>query len=249
MMQHTPATAAAAAAAVAASVAANATAAATAFSNGHSAPVVVHAVQAQESNGGSSSVLALQHGPHSEEEALSTAALLHTQAARCMGCGTPFCHQTDTGCPLGNKVGGWVGWMNVKVHQTTGRTWKRQDQVALHFLSESMLQVAFSHNIGCRMHSSREQPRRRQLWSLNCASFSVVGEPDADKPICQLAVCQTSSSSLHQDVWVPHSLWQPAGLCAAASVYLSKSLGRDHLKEGNLQCGSSGRRRPATWIL
>ncbi|MEW5307462.1 MAG: hypothetical protein WDW36_009857 [Sanguina aurantia] len=104
VMQHTPATAAAAAAAVAASVAANATAAATAFSNGHSAPVVVRAVQAQESNGGSSSVHAAQHGAHSEEDALSTAALLHTQAARCMGCGTPFCHQTNTGCPLGNKV-------------------------------------------------------------------------------------------------------------------------------------------------
>ena len=29
---------------------------------------------------------------------------LATQSARCMGCGTPFCHQTATGCPLGNKV-------------------------------------------------------------------------------------------------------------------------------------------------
>jgi glutamate synthase (NADPH/NADH) len=26
---------------------------------------------------------------------------LHTQAARCMECGTPFCHQLDSGCPLG----------------------------------------------------------------------------------------------------------------------------------------------------
>ena len=26
--------------------------------------------------------------------------LLNTQSARCMGCGTPFCHQTGTGaCP------------------------------------------------------------------------------------------------------------------------------------------------------
>ena len=29
------------------------------------------------------------------------------QAARCMNCGVPFCHQTDTGCPLGNKVPEW----------------------------------------------------------------------------------------------------------------------------------------------
>jgi glutamate synthase (NADH) len=29
---------------------------------------------------------------------------LATQSARCMNCGTPFCHQTATGCPLGNKV-------------------------------------------------------------------------------------------------------------------------------------------------
>jgi len=31
-------------------------------------------------------------------------SLLHTQAARCMDCGTPFCHQEATGCPLGNKI-------------------------------------------------------------------------------------------------------------------------------------------------
>nr|QKY14997.1 glutamate synthase 1 [NADH] chloroplastic isoform X1 (GOSHI) [Polytomella parva] len=30
--------------------------------------------------------------------------LLHTQAARCMECGTPFCHQIGSGCPLGNKI-------------------------------------------------------------------------------------------------------------------------------------------------
>jgi NADPH-dependent glutamate synthase beta subunit-like oxidoreductase len=29
---------------------------------------------------------------------------LHTQASRCMDCGTPFCHQIHTGCPLGNKI-------------------------------------------------------------------------------------------------------------------------------------------------
>eukprot|EP00873_Tetraselmis_striata_P023387 jgi/Tetstr1/443651/TSEL_031644.t1 len=31
-------------------------------------------------------------------------ALTQSQSSRCMGCGTPFCHQTYTGCPLGNKV-------------------------------------------------------------------------------------------------------------------------------------------------
>lgn len=30
-----------------------------------------------------------------------------------MNCGVPFCHQTDTGCPLGNKVPEW----NELVHQ------------------------------------------------------------------------------------------------------------------------------------
>ncbi|CAN1264108.1 Glutamate synthase 1 [NADH], chloroplastic [Linum perenne] len=30
--------------------------------------------------------------------------LLNTQSARCMDCGTPFCHQEHTGCPLGNKI-------------------------------------------------------------------------------------------------------------------------------------------------
>ncbi|KAL9692003.1 hypothetical protein QQ045_012434 [Rhodiola kirilowii] len=27
-----------------------------------------------------------------------------TQSARCMDCGTPFCHQENSGCPLGNKI-------------------------------------------------------------------------------------------------------------------------------------------------
>ncbi|GBG74306.1 hypothetical protein CBR_g18717 [Chara braunii] len=31
-------------------------------------------------------------------------ALLNTQSARCMDCGTPFCHQGNSGCPLGNKI-------------------------------------------------------------------------------------------------------------------------------------------------
>ncbi|KAK4793540.1 hypothetical protein SAY86_023975 [Trapa natans] len=31
-------------------------------------------------------------------------ALLNTQSARCMDCGTPFCHQENSGCPLGNKI-------------------------------------------------------------------------------------------------------------------------------------------------
>ncbi|KAD4585907.1 hypothetical protein R6Q59_035687 [Mikania micrantha] len=30
--------------------------------------------------------------------------LLKTQSARCMDCGTPFCHQDNSGCPLGNKI-------------------------------------------------------------------------------------------------------------------------------------------------
>ncbi len=30
--------------------------------------------------------------------------LLHTQTARCMECGTPFCHQASSGCPLGNRI-------------------------------------------------------------------------------------------------------------------------------------------------
>lgn len=32
------------------------------------------------------------------------APLLKTQSARCMDCGTPFCHQENSGCPLGNKI-------------------------------------------------------------------------------------------------------------------------------------------------
>ncbi|KAB2054543.1 hypothetical protein ES319_A12G262100v1 [Gossypium barbadense] len=30
--------------------------------------------------------------------------LLKTQSARCMDCGTPFCYQENSGCPLGNKI-------------------------------------------------------------------------------------------------------------------------------------------------
>mmetsp|Transcript_67087 Transcript_67087/g.165502 ORF Transcript_67087/g.165502 Transcript_67087/m.165502 type:complete len:1006 (+) Transcript_67087:1-3018(+) len=32
---------------------------------------------------------------------------LKTQGARCMNCGVPFCHQKETGCPLGNKIPEW----------------------------------------------------------------------------------------------------------------------------------------------
>lgn len=32
---------------------------------------------------------------------------INVQAARCMNCGTPFCHASDTGCPLGNIVPEW----------------------------------------------------------------------------------------------------------------------------------------------
>lgn len=34
-------------------------------------------------------------------------SLLKTQSARCMDCGTPFCHQDHSGCPLGNKIPEW----------------------------------------------------------------------------------------------------------------------------------------------
>jgi glutamate synthase (NADPH/NADH) len=33
--------------------------------------------------------------------------LLVTQTARCMDCGVPFCHQKNTGCPLGNRIPEW----------------------------------------------------------------------------------------------------------------------------------------------
>eukprot|EP00250_Pteridium_aquilinum_P019094 c24290_g2_i1 orf=345-6959(+) len=39
--------------------------------------------------------------------------LLKTQSARCMDCGTPFCQQETSGCPLGNKIPEW----NELVHQ------------------------------------------------------------------------------------------------------------------------------------
>ncbi|NLE10917.1 MAG: glutamate synthase, partial [Actinobacteria bacterium] len=29
---------------------------------------------------------------------------IHQQAARCMDCGTPFCHASATGCPLSNTI-------------------------------------------------------------------------------------------------------------------------------------------------
>ncbi|XP_058206159.1 glutamate synthase 1 [NADH], chloroplastic-like isoform X2 [Rhododendron vialii] len=37
-------------------------------------------------------------------EEKKSSALLKTQSARCMDCGTPFCHQENSGCPLGNKI-------------------------------------------------------------------------------------------------------------------------------------------------
>jgi glutamate synthase (NADPH/NADH) len=36
-----------------------------------------------------------------------TADLLNTQSARCMDCGTPYCLNRDTGCPLGNLIPEW----------------------------------------------------------------------------------------------------------------------------------------------
>ena len=44
---------------------------------------------------------------HRHDGAEATKSLLATQSARCMDCGTPFCHQTNTGCPLGNKIPEW----------------------------------------------------------------------------------------------------------------------------------------------
>lgn len=44
---------------------------------------------------------------HAKVEGNEREELLHTQAARCMNCGTPFCHQTASGCPLGNKIPEW----------------------------------------------------------------------------------------------------------------------------------------------
>ncbi|GIL79137.1 hypothetical protein Vretimale_16677 [Volvox reticuliferus] len=41
---------------------------------------------------------------HDHSGTAAHAALLHTQSARCMECGTPFCHTSSTGCPLGNKI-------------------------------------------------------------------------------------------------------------------------------------------------
>jgi glutamate synthase (NADH) len=35
------------------------------------------------------------------------AELLNTQSARCMDCGTPYCLNKDTGCPLGNLIPDW----------------------------------------------------------------------------------------------------------------------------------------------
>eukprot|EP00898_Chlorokybus_atmophyticus_P003594 jgi/Chlat1/4235/Chrsp27S04246 len=43
----------------------------------------------------------------SKEEVEEKSALLKTQAARCMDCGTPFCHQSGSGCPIGNKIPEW----------------------------------------------------------------------------------------------------------------------------------------------
>ncbi|XP_047324455.1 glutamate synthase 1 [NADH], chloroplastic-like isoform X2 [Impatiens glandulifera] len=43
--------------------------------------------------------------------------LLKTQSARCMDCGTPFCHQEHSGCPLGNKIPEF----NELVHQNRWR--------------------------------------------------------------------------------------------------------------------------------
>jgi glutamate synthase (NADPH/NADH) small chain len=43
-------------------------------------------------------------GDHRDQATRADAPLVREQAARCMGCGVPFCH---TGCPLGNLVPDW----------------------------------------------------------------------------------------------------------------------------------------------
>ena len=40
---------------------------------------------------------------HKHDPSETTATLLATQSARCMDCGTPFCHQTGSGCPSGTR--------------------------------------------------------------------------------------------------------------------------------------------------
>ncbi|CAG9462979.1 unnamed protein product [Pedinophyceae sp. YPF-701] len=44
---------------------------------------------------------------HSTTRTGDAADQLHTQAARCMECGTPFCHQDHTGCPVNNRIPEW----------------------------------------------------------------------------------------------------------------------------------------------
>ena len=44
---------------------------------------------------------------------------LQDQGSRCMDCGVPFCHQKDSGCPLGNRIPEW----NELVHRGE---WKAQ---------------------------------------------------------------------------------------------------------------------------
>ncbi|CAL9109832.1 unnamed protein product [Musa acuminata var. zebrina] len=48
---------------------------------------------------------------------LKPGPLTNTQSARCMDCGTPFCHQDQSGCPLGNKIPEF----NELVHQNRWR--------------------------------------------------------------------------------------------------------------------------------
>ena len=50
---------------------------------------------------------------------------IHDQAARCMGCGTPFCHAAASGCPLCNVI------PEVNEHVYRGR-WKDALDILLH---------------------------------------------------------------------------------------------------------------------
>jgi glutamate synthase (NADPH) small chain len=50
---------------------------------------------------------------------------IHVQAARCMDCGTPFCHAATSGCPLGNVI------PELNEHVYYGR-WKEALELLLH---------------------------------------------------------------------------------------------------------------------
>lgn len=66
---------------------------------------------------------------------------LTTQAARCMNCGVPFCHEETNGCPLGNK---YVVVFGLFVLATVMRIVSTQNQSGQHCfnLCRTCLQVS-----------------------------------------------------------------------------------------------------------